>query len=101
MPEHVHEWKFFNSDIPFLCLKTDCLESMGWAEAARRLNATERLSAATASHSAHSLSAFHGCALCERRGDELLAYAAALEGEDDLSTLATQQKLNQEDMEGA
>ena len=97
MTDHVHEWGADVGDgIVALCKDPTCHESLDWDEIDRRLNATERLSAEDAIEIAKSRGD-----IFDDEADTLEAYAAALEGEDDLSKLPTQQKPNEEDMEGA
>ncbi len=105
MPEHLHEWEAIGQfvtkkDVSVWYECMGCKKRLTTPEIVHRLNATERLKGITANNAAGII------AMTENEiylpvHDALLAYAAALEGEDDLSKLATQQKPNQEDMEGA
>ena len=76
-----------------------CGELLAPTAIEQRLNAVERLSAETARAIWRKIDALS----LELMGYEsaLEAYAAALEGDDDLSKLPTQQKLTAEDMESA
>ena len=107
MSEHVHEWGFPElapADIKNFawCEIAGCIATLTIEEVVCRLNATERLSAEDARETADDVHGdwwpLEGTSPYE---DALRAYAAALEGDDDLSKLPTQQKLTAEDMESA
>ncbi len=78
MTEHVHQWHFdaFGNGIIAICTLRDCDMELTLKEVGCRLNATEKLTAAQA-RGAHKVIDFEGY-----DAPELLAYAAALEGED-------------------
>lgn len=107
MSEHVHYWRL-QVEGPD-CEECQYSAIMGLAACAcgellaplaieRRLNATERLSAVYAQLYSEHITEDPPLYL-EECSTALSAYAAALDGEDDLSKLPTQQKLTAEDME--
>ena len=117
MTDDVHRWRVTKEPLEAICNVWGCGQELTLDEIERRLNATERFSAKDARGlSKHLRSAGRelGELLARDYGDttvqnfrvtdekdELLAYAAALEGDDDLSKLPTQQKLTAEDMDSA
>ena len=87
MSDHVHEWVVGTSigDVQAWCRDPDCEQSdigMGAEDINRRLNATERLSGATAKDIANSVE-MNSVNYVLKHVYHLHAYAAALEGEDE------------------
>ena len=91
MSEHVHDWHFdaFGDGIIAMCVSRDCETELTAAEVSRRLNATESLSADSATLAASFIWSEYqykgweeSQAEAYKAYSDSLSYAAALDGED-------------------